>query len=495
VERALLGLLLVLQLMLLEHAAWRTGPTWDERLYIFYGANQVLRGEVCVNAVPAWGFGLMQVAAGETTAEPDPVSLDPEKARAGWLRLFASRQATVLVTLLTSLTLWWSARRWGVAEGLAAAAMWALSPTVLGHGSLATLDVWAAASAAVATAIGLRWAEAPSRGLAAAFGVVVALGVGAKVIAGGALVVALAAVAWLRPRLLLAHGGVACGAFVLGLWAGYGFDVGPVHSWSREIVLRRVPAPGFFQAMHDQFIHGFMLGHSNVVLGRTVDSGVWWYWPVCIFLKSTVGGLLLGGLAAARSWRSPRREDLLLLAWPLLLLVILSVGQVQLGIRYLLPAFPGAILWAARAVGEVRRAGLGLIALGALEMAARAPAYIAFFSVFAGGPDRGVRLLPVGSDWCQARPELQRWVLEHTPERLFYVPCGPYTFEPEHFEPRCAAQTGVYAVHASELFRTRRTEPGCLNWLREREPDVILGHSIFVFEVKPGDPAVGRGRR
>ncbi|HMV66762.1 MAG TPA: hypothetical protein PKA64_07920, partial [Myxococcota bacterium] len=108
----LAGLLLV-QLVILEGLAWRTGPTWDERLYVYYGTNQVLRGEVCQNALPAWGFGLAQVIGGETEADPDWALRDPEAARAGHRRVFAARQATVAASLLTTLALWLAARRWG----------------------------------------------------------------------------------------------------------------------------------------------------------------------------------------------------------------------------------------------------------------------------------------------------------------------------------------------------------------------------------------------
>ena len=75
--------------------------------------------------------------------------------------------------------------------------------------------------------------------------------------------------------------------------------------------------------------------------------------------------LRLGAAWQARPARAAGLADLALLAYPLLLLVTMSAGRAQNGIKYLLPAWPLAIVWLARVLPEAARAcEVGPAALG-----------------------------------------------------------------------------------------------------------------------------------
>ncbi len=227
-------------------------------------------------------------------------------------------------------------------------------------------------------------------------------------------------------------------------------------------------------------------------------DGWWWFYLAALALKTTLGaqGLVLLRLAAA--WRRPptRREwtlDLVLLALPLLLLVVMSAGRAQNGIKYLLPAFPLAIVWCARvwplAVAAFGRAGLlaatVCLAAGAVESLRVHPHHLMFFNLWAGGPEGGPRYLIHGDDWGQDQRRLAAWQRQERPWRLFYT---YYAGQPLHWgvsyePPPCTPRPGYYALHAVEVHRPRRIAPGCLDWLTVEEPDERLGYSIYLYLV------------
>lgn len=478
--RLRLGLILVLQAGLLETAAARLGPVWDEPIYNIYGKNQYRDAFISPNPTPAWGFGLLPAVTGYDAYEIDVV----QHGDAAWWRLFLARQSTILVTVLGGLALRRAAARWGERAAELAHLMWALSPTVLALGPLAVLDGWVAAALAAVLAAMVGGIGTDRQAVRA--GVLTALAVTSKVTAGA---VALPLLWSLRgPRLRLAAVGAA--TVVLTAWAVCGFQVDALRSRDGETVLvEALPAAALFDNLRDQWVHGFSAGHVNQVLGVQTRKGLWWYYLLVLPYKTTVGGQLLAllGLAGAvkrRAWRT----DAWLLLLPAVVLVVLSAGRAQLGVRYLLPAWPFVLVWIARGVshlGAWRTAAFAVV-MSAAESLWLHPNQLAFFSVWAGGPDRGVPQLPVGSDWCQARPELQAWLEARQPEALYTVPCAPQlpiAWPAERLG--CTPHPGVWALHAEELFRPADLPERCLEFLREREPDAILGHTIWVYEIPP----------
>jgi hypothetical protein len=186
--------------------------------------------------------------------------------------------------------------------------------------------------------------------------------------------------------------------------------------------------------------------------------------------------------------------DALLLAYPLILLIVMSLGRHQANVGFLLPALPFVCVWMGRAAMIATqifgRSGRLLVPtllfLAVIESLLVHPNYLMFFNLWAGGPDGGARYLVHREDWGQDKRLLAAWQREHRVERLFYAPYGPNAREwgINHSAVPCTPTPGVYALHAVEVHRPQfELAPGCVDWLTVEEPDVRLGHTIYVYVV------------
>ena len=96
--------------------------------------------------------------------------------------LFATRLTTVLVTVAGGLFLWHAAfLAFGWPASLATHLLWCFSPSLLAHGSLATLDAWATAMLCVAIWCTVRLWQAPTLIRWLALGLALGLAGGSKV--------------------------------------------------------------------------------------------------------------------------------------------------------------------------------------------------------------------------------------------------------------------------------------------------------------------------
>ena len=522
-EAAAASALFLLQAFLLVHTARDKSDTVDEPIYLAVSVPQWMHLDLhshCeLPALPRWGFGLALRLA-------DPGLFDPSEAVGRhplWSRppremrrnLFAARAATIAVTLAGGIFLWRAARTFGVGVGLVTYTLWCLSPSILASGSLATLDAWVTALACVALWATLRLVEAPTLRRAAAVGAVLALAAGSKTTGLALLPVAAAAGAGAairasqeKDRRWKAALSVVCGlgvAFVVTLWAVYAFQLGPVDTARPCGTVSDLPGAGvvgplpfnsWIEGLLAQAFHGAR-GHLGYLFGER-GSGWWWFYLAAVALKTTVGAQLLAALRLAAWTRSPpprgeRAIDMAILAFPLLLFVVMSLGKAQNGIKYILPAFPFAMLWLGRGLPDVQRAfgrrglavGAVALALGACESLAVHPHHLMFFNVWAGGPKGGPRYLVAGDDWGQDQRRLGEWQRTTRPWRLFYT---YYNGDPAHWgityeDPPCSPQPGYYALHAVEVHRPKRVAPGCLDWLTVEPPDARLGYSIYIYQV------------
>lgn len=507
----------LLQAVLLVRTAWDKSDVADEPQYLAAAALQWVHWDFDFNneapALPKWGYGLaLRLAAqdlGRTPARRDWAQTSVLWSRPGaevrW-RLFAARLATVTVTVGAGLLVFAAASRFGPAAGLAAHALWALSPTVLANGSLATLDAWAAAAMALLLWTAVCFVERPDLWRAAATGVAVALGAATKVTTLGAspLLLALQAVALRRAgrewRAVPAAWGATIAASFLALWAVYAFDVGPVSTvdlaetyGARDRLVEPVPFPAWWQGLLRQTALGAK-GHLAYLDGEAKMDGWWWFYLAAAAYKTTVGAQLLLLLAlAALVRRRPGLVDVALLAFPALLFTVMSLGRTQMGVRYLLPIFPFVIVWAGLAARRVQEAfgrrGTVLVAaalaLGAAESLRVHPHHLMFFNLWAGGPEGGPKRLVVGDDWGQDQRRLGEWIREKGLGGLYYTHYAgnPRTWGIEGTPPPCHPRPGVYALHAVEVHRPRRIDEGCLDWLTVDPPDERIGWSIYVYYV------------
>jgi len=333
--------------------------------------------------------------------------------------LSARLLVAVVAARLGLLVYAWSRRLFGPAGGLLSLLLFALSPTLLAHGALATSDLCAAAAfllalfalqAALERATALRVAGAGAA-LAVLFlckaSALLVLPVAAVMLALRLLSRRPLPIGWIAARRELS-GGVRVAALLglplvlaacvwAGIWAGYGFRFAvqpegqaPPQTlyWGGWPHVEADPSASVRALvwMRDQRLLpeawlyglGFVLAHSGArdafLDGRYSPVGFPDFFVRAAWYKTTPAELLLLGLAIAaalagraavrgatgppRRWMQRRR--LLLETAPLLLLIVVVGGaalrsHLNIGHRHLLPLYPAAFVLAGAAASWLRR--------------------------------------------------------------------------------------------------------------------------------------------
>jgi len=146
--------------------------------------------------------------------------------------------------------------------------------------------------------------------------------------------------------------------------------------------------------------------------------------------------------------------------------------------------------------------GVWLVAEAALIY----PYHLAYFNEVAGGPDNGYKILVDSNlDWGQDVKRLKTWLDAHQvgevrlsassgslPERygIRVLPLpGVYQSADEYGFRRFAPEPGVYVISASNWQGLRFHNPDTFDWFRHQKPIARIGHSLFVYDVRPS-PAV-----
>jgi hypothetical protein len=203
------------------------------------------------------------------------------------------------------------------------------------------------------------------------------------------------------PRFALA---AALGA--LAIWAAYFF-----HFDGR-------PAPELFAGIQRVVEHNRQ-GHPSYLLGQVSQSGFLLYFPVVLAVKTPLAFLILLAFGVWLTWKK-RRE----LAWTLPLAFALGalipgmVGNINIGVRHILPVYAGFSITAAAAWMEIarksaawRNAAIALAVWMIVSGALSHPDYVAYFNELAASdPERVI----VDSDleWGQSTKRLARRLKE-----------------------------------------------------------------------------------
>ena len=419
--------------------------------------------------------------------------------------LLWGRMPTVLLGVLLGLYLFvWSRELWGPWGALLSLALYATSPTVLGHARWVTMDMGLSCFFFV-TFYHLRaYLKRGEFGhlLGAALGIGLSMAAKFSGAFTGPLVAMLVAVWVARPfgaggdraalggRAVRAALGLTAMALVAGIvvWAVYGFPPRP--SMYLE-GLRQVNAD------HDPDYAFFLLGQFH-------SDGWWWYFAAAFVFKTRVPVLLLligANLRVARTMRSLLDEAFLVVP-PLVFFLATSVLAANVGIRYVLPVYPFLFLWIGR-IGFQWRGGNSRWALAAAVLlwcvwgtARIHPHHLSYFNGLGGGPEQGHHILDDSNiDWGQDLPALERVMDEHGIPRVILLYPWITSGDPAHHgieyeliteEAWTSAEPppGVYAISTNMLIRgelTAREQGVATDWMRRHRPFARAGYSIYLF--------------
>jgi len=377
-----------------------------------------------------------------------------------WLR----RASGVFLALTAALTGVWAWRIAGPIAGGFAAWMTVLSPNLLAHGGLITMESPLTAASAVVFWTAWEALRARNQGRAAAArrwwlatGLSVGLAFSLKftallypwLVAGCGWVVELrrgevAAAAW---RALARGLGLMMSLVLVNLLLTGGATLVPSRHQGAHPVLERLPEPARrgvgwlierpwprdWAALAIQLQHQ-RGGGPSYLLGEVRDRGWREYYLLALVVKMP---LAVWGLLAARAWwswvewrESTQGRTQADLFAPLVVMGFLAIASLgssrNYGMRYVLPVAPAAIVWVAGLLRASRPLGggrlgraAGLAGLTALASATASclPYPLTFFNTLAGGVSGGAWWLADSNlDWgqgarplaeCQAqRPEL-----------------------------------------------------------------------------------------
>ncbi|MFF4436270.1 phospholipid carrier-dependent glycosyltransferase [Streptomyces sp. NPDC001621] len=491
----LVALLLAQMAAAMVTTAVRQTPTIDEPVYVATATDYLREHRLRYNPEHP-PLGKLLIAAGVAVADPvyDPSytgtqgdvgrHLLYESGNDPWRLMLWARLPVIALTLLFGLVVLAFARELtGTAGGLVALALYAFSPDVIAHGSLATLDVPAAGF--VLTSAWLTWrarrrpqVHLPLAG--AALGAAVATKMSA--LPAVPVLMALAAVSVLartrreeplpesgeegagrwRPavspgrgrwRALLPGPGnprramvrALVGAAVVGLaalavvWVSYlavdprlrfaPAEAVPALHGLRGRVVDLLPVPPAYRAgMRVQF--GLeKYPWQGYLFGRLYTGSLWYYLPAALLVKTPLGLQALGaaGAVTAVALRRLRPAAPYLLLPPLVLLAVAMAGARDFGTRYAL-FVPVFLAVAAACVLRSRRRWAGL-ATGALVLFAAVsslrtfPYYLPYANEAFGGPARTHVLLHDSNvDWGQDLGRLADRLRQRYPgERVWLV--------------------------------------------------------------------------
>lgn len=527
--RAAAAVLLALMAALLVHTSLQEAQSFDEATHIAAGYSYWKTGDHKINvehpplakriaALPLLALGLRFDTAHPHWLQPNQTELGRDflynNTRPADTILFWARMPTMIFTLLLGASIaWWTKSRFGPLAALSALVLFALDSNFIAHGHYVTTDVPVTFFGFLAAITWFSWLESGRKRDLALATLTLGLAAASKfsglyLIPVHALLLFVQVLRRKRPLpaalagLLIAILGAA---LICSLVYGREFK-----EWRRQARALKWEAP------RHPYWHGLKTleehnrdGHRSYLLGEVSQQGRWNYFPIAFLVKTPAASLvlILAALAALPFlWRRAGFAAALL-AYPIAYFGISMAGNINIGVRHLLPIYPFLFILAGVMISALpKRAAAAVLATATLAMAAESarvhPHHLAFFNAFAGGPANGHKyLLDSNLDWGQDVKKLKLYMDRHgipfvqvayfgMADFAYYgIPHGglPGSDEPGKIDTLdnwvAASVTNVYDVYFD-----RET----FGWLRRFEPTAKIGWSIYLYDLRQSTIPAGK---
>jgi hypothetical protein len=461
--------------------------------------------------------------------------------------LFWSRAMMIILTLGLGVLIFLYARSlFGSRAAVIAVALFTLEPTVLAHGRIVHTDLPAALAfllfffvlkmylEARTTRNALLLGFASGLALLTKFSMIVLVPVlGCLMLAGIAYAPRLGQS---RKRILLHAGIVVCLVLVM-INAAYRFQ-GPevvpgdvhwvearspdaVNGWMTffSIGSRIVPTYYLF-GQYNVMLHN-RDGHAASLLGQYGTQGWWYYFPVAFALKTSLPFLIVTLAALAWTlWRLVRKRDkrFVWLLLPIAIYAALSMSShINIGIRHFLPVYPflfilsGALLERALRVRYPRHLAIAVVVLALGWMSVEAlrayPNYLPYMNQLASTHPHWWYLSDSNVEWGEDGRALAEYLHARGENEVAGALSGgwgsleQYGITYHEIFPKPGVdipETRYVAIGASFLNGSTIyvsadangksiSDEQRVNYLaayRTRQPEAILGNSIYVYRVK-----------
>ena len=263
-------------------------------------------------------------------------------------------------------------------------------------------------------------------------------------------------------------------------------------------------------------LHRLDAGRSSFVMGRHTLTGVWWYFPAALAVKTPLLALFGAAAGLVLVFKNFRRGYLWLLLPPAFYFAASLTAKVQIGYRHIMPVMPFLAVLAGIALArllEVKKGAwlvCGLLALTAVSVSRAHPYYLAYFNELAGGPAKGYKLFVDSNlDWGQDVKGVAEYLRARgNPPVIFsyfgvarpesygvnYVPLGVVSnveFTGTGAQV-CGMKELLLAVSATNLQGTYYSDKDTFSWLKDRKPVHTAGYSIFIYDLTADKDGLGK---
>jgi 4-amino-4-deoxy-L-arabinose transferase-like glycosyltransferase len=395
-----------------------------------------------------------------------------------WL-IFRMRLAAGLLAIGLSLVVFAATREWfGTEAALIALLLVTFDPNLLGHSALVTTDMGVTLFFLASIYAFYRYVKQPTMLRLAVAGIAAGLLLATKhsgILLAPMLVLLIVweiatAAKEIRGRTALRLSGAFVAIVVIGmvvLWAFYGcrYAARPaglgfptVAQYSHDLSHLDQAGLGFFAKLH-LLPESYLIGLADVklmaqfypsfILGRQLAHAVWWYFPVVILIKTTLGMLALMVLAcfamATKRLRGARELAFLLIPWAVYLGLAMASGM-NIGSRHILPLYAMAAILGGGTVaalnvdrqrGWMWACGI-LVALHVASGLSAFPNYIPYASEAWGGPKNVHNLLSdANADWAQQLIQVKTWQDRHPGEECWFAYFAWPVIDPAMYGIKC----------------------------------------------------------
>ena len=366
----------------------------------------------------------------------------------------------------------------GESAGLLALLLVVFEPNVLANSDLVTTDVGVTCFFLAAIYCFYRYARQPSviRLLltALAAGLTLVSKHSGILLAPMLLALALVEIAYAERERRKRMAGTMLGGFaaivivaVGVLWAFYGFRYAArpaglamnptlseyaapltgVNSWAiGHLAHWRLLPESYLMGMTD--IHYAAQQYPIFLLGHDYPHGVWWYFPVALSIKTSLGliGLVVLAGIALLSRRFPQKRELAYLLVPgAIYLTVAILSGMNIGTRHVLFLYPLAALLGAAGLTALARhnrrwiwIGGGLVAFHVISAMSIFPAEMAYGNEAWGGTANTHKHLSDSSvDWAQQLPHIKQWVDAHPGEECWLAYSAYPDLRPQAYDIPC----------------------------------------------------------
>ena len=420
-----------------------------------------------------------------------------------------------LTLLLAVIVYAWTRELFGPISGLLALTLLSFDPNILAHGNLATNDIGVTCFSTLALYTFWRWMTRPTSARAVVAGLILGLAQVSKFSAVYLIPVLMillltdriwksnTAASRLTAKTTLAYLTAIVVSAYFAIWLAYGFRVGTLKGFP-------FPARDYVTGLQaaTSLIAG---GKESFLLGAYSANGWWYYFPVAFAVKTPLPTLILIGASLVFVYRRGTwRSSLPLLIPVVIYFAICLASPFDIGYRHLLPILPCLFIFTSQlALIDWKRSRLRIAGVSAMVIwltvasVVTFPHYLTYFNEIAGGPENGYKILVDSNlDWGQELIGLRKYMKqENIPSvKLSYhgtadptaydvayepLPSYPYHQWTSDTVPEILLNppSGVYAISANNLQGLRFKNHDLYATFRQRKPDAIVGHSIFIYRV------------